>query len=73
MSGKPTDSIDNCFEISEEEIHKYEPVEIDIAMDIKVEFDDAIEEGMTVKKATKLILESFEDVLEGESKEKLLK
>lgn len=38
----------------------------DIAMDIKAEFEDAIEEGMTVKKATKQILESFEDVLEDE-------
>ena len=36
----------------------------DIAMDVKAEFDDAIAEGMSVKEATKQILESFEDVLE---------
>lgn len=36
----------------------------DIALDIKAEFDDALAEGMTVKEATKQILESFEDVLE---------
>lgn len=36
----------------------------DIAMDVRAEFDDAIEEGMTVKRATKLVLESFQDVLE---------
>lgn len=38
----------------------------DMAMDIKAEFDDAIAEGMTVKEATKQILQSFEDVLEDE-------
>lgn len=38
----------------------------DIAMDINAEFDDAIEEGITVKEATKQILETFQDVLEDE-------
>lgn len=38
----------------------------DIAMDVKTEFYDAIADGMSVKEATKQILESFEDVLEEE-------
>lgn len=38
----------------------------DMAMDIKAEFEDAIAEGASVKKATKQILKSFEDELEDE-------
>lgn len=44
----------------------------DLAMDIKSEFDDAIEEGMSVKKATKQILESFEDELEDEDEASII-
>lgn len=36
----------------------------DIAIDVKAEFDETITEGISVKEATKMDLESFEDVLE---------
>jgi len=44
----------------------------DITADIKAEFDLAIEEGMNVKKATKYILENYEDSLEDEDEAPLV-
>lgn len=38
----------------------------DLAMDIKSEFEDYLAKGLNVKRATKLILENHEDVLEDE-------
>ena len=35
----------------------------DISMDVQAEFEASIEEGMSIKEATKLILASFEEVL----------
>ena len=35
----------------------------DISMDIQAEFEAAIEDGMNIKEATKLVLDSFEEVL----------
>jgi hypothetical protein len=38
----------------------------DLAMDIKAEFEEAIEEGLSVKEAIAMILEAYEDELEDE-------
>lgn len=38
----------------------------DVAMDIQAEFEEAIEEGLSVIEATEQILESFEEELEDE-------
>lgn len=38
----------------------------DLAMDIKAEFDDAIQNGLTVMEATGQVLVAFEDELEDE-------
>ncbi|MDF2822200.1 MAG: hypothetical protein K0R15_2648 [Clostridiales bacterium] len=38
----------------------------DLAMDIKAEFEEAIEEGLSAKEATAMILEAYEDELEDE-------
>lgn len=38
----------------------------DLAMDIQGEFEEALDEGLSVKEATQRILEDFEDVLEDE-------
>jgi hypothetical protein len=44
----------------------------DLAMDIKDEFDDAIEDGLSVIDATRQVLESFEDVLEDDDDSAIL-
>lgn len=38
----------------------------DLAMDIKSEFEEALEDGLNAKEASKQILQSYEDVLEDE-------
>jgi hypothetical protein len=38
----------------------------DVAMDVQALFEESLEEGMSIKKATALILEEFEDMLEDE-------
>jgi hypothetical protein len=38
----------------------------DLAMDIQAEFEQALEDGLSVKKATKQIIKAFQDVLEDE-------
>jgi hypothetical protein len=35
----------------------------DISLDVQAEYEEAIEDGLSVKKATNLILEIYEDVL----------